>query len=310
MNSVQFFIAALLAIDVHFNYALHLSNLTVPRIIDASQRAKLFCSYEMGNCTLNSVKWYKDGQEFFRYSPLTPPTTNWFPVKGVTIADGSSHCNQFLCNVELEKLNVHSSGSYRCEVSGDAPEFKLIDKTANITVGILPKFDPLISGVKHSYKYGDFLLANCSSEWSNPPATLTWYINNKTAPPNSLQPQINEITRNAEGFVLYTSNMQLRIHIDDPRFIGKSEALELKCVADILGIESLRKQTKAKVKILALKDAGHKQRFLDQGNINANSAGDSLSGIMGLVWILGVSNLLQVKLMWTGVRILFRLCCS
>ncbi|CAD6993131.1 unnamed protein product [Ceratitis capitata] len=70
-----------------------------------------------------------------KYSPLTPPTTNWFPVKGVTIADGSSHCNQFICNVELEKLNVHSSGSYRCEVSGDAPEFKLIDKTANMTVG-------------------------------------------------------------------------------------------------------------------------------------------------------------------------------
>lgn len=72
---------------------------------------------------------------FCRYSPLTPPTTNWFPVKGVTIADGSSHCNQFICNVELEKLNVHSSGQYRCEVSGDAPEFKLIDKSANMTVG-------------------------------------------------------------------------------------------------------------------------------------------------------------------------------
>lgn len=70
-----------------------------------------------------------------RYSPLTPPTTNWFPVRGVTIAEGSSHCNQFICNVELKNLNVHSSGSYRCEVSGDAPEFKLIDKTANMTVG-------------------------------------------------------------------------------------------------------------------------------------------------------------------------------
>lgn len=72
---------------------------------------------------------------FCRYSPLTPPTTNWFPVKGVTIADGSSHCNQFICNVELEKLNIHSSGQYRCEVSGDAPEFELIDKAANMTVG-------------------------------------------------------------------------------------------------------------------------------------------------------------------------------
>jgi len=45
---------------------LHLSNLSVPRIIDVAQKAKLFCSYAMGNRTLNSVKWYKDGLEFFR----------------------------------------------------------------------------------------------------------------------------------------------------------------------------------------------------------------------------------------------------
>lgn len=52
--------------DIHLNHALYLTNLSVPRIIDASQKAKLFCSYEMANQTLNSVKWYKDGQEFFR----------------------------------------------------------------------------------------------------------------------------------------------------------------------------------------------------------------------------------------------------
>ncbi|XP_067619313.1 uncharacterized protein beat-Vc [Eurosta solidaginis] len=279
MNSIQFFIAVLLAtVDIHMNQALYLSNLSVPRIIDAAQKAKLFCSYEMGNRTLNSVKWYKDGQEFFRYSPLTPPTTNCFPVKGVTIADGSSHCNQFICNVELEKLNVHSSGSYRCEVSGDAPEFKLIDKTANMTVGVLPKFDPFISGIVHPYRYGDFLAVNCSSEWSNPAATLTWYINNKTAPMNSLQPQINEITRNTDGFMLYASSLQLRIHIDDPRFISKSEILELKCVADIMSIPSVRRESKVRATILALRDAGHKQRLLGQGN-----DGDVTSGGRGCV---------------------------
>ncbi|XP_036213680.2 uncharacterized protein beat-Vc [Bactrocera oleae] len=267
MNSIQFFIVALLAtIDIHMNQALYLSNLSVPRIIDAAQKAKLFCSYEMGNRTLNSVKWYKDGLEFFRYSPLTPPTTNWFPVKGVTIADGSSHCNQFICNVELEKLNVHSSGSYRCEVSGDAPEFKLIDKTANMTVGVLPKFGPFINGIVHPYRYGDFLAVNCSSDWSNPATTLTWYINNKTAPFTSLQPQLNEITRNTDGFMLYASSLQLRIHIDDPRFISKSEILELKCVADIMGISSVRRESKVRATILALRDAGHKQRLLGQGN--------------------------------------------
>ncbi|CAD6993130.1 unnamed protein product [Ceratitis capitata] len=141
---------------------------------------------------------------------------------------------------------------------------------------VLPKFDPSISGIVHPYRYGDFLAVNCSSDWSNPAATLTWYINNKTAPLNSLQPQINEITRNIAGFMLYASSLQLRINIDDPRFITKSEILELKCVSDIMGITSVRREKKARVTILALRDAGHKQRLLGQGNNgDAANAGGS-----------------------------------
>ncbi|KAM7360717.1 beaten path Vc [Cochliomyia hominivorax] len=270
MHHILPLLIILLTIDIHLNHALYLTNLSVPRIIDASQKAKLFCSYEMANQTLNSVKWYKDGQEFFRYSPLTPPTTNWFPVRGVTIAEGSSHCNQFICNVELKNLNVHSSGSYRCEVSGDAPEFKLVDETANMTVGVLPKFDPYISGLQHTYRYGDSIILNCSSEWSNPPATLTWYINNKTASMTTLQPQINEISRSSDGFPLSASNLQLRIYVDDQRFIGKSEVLELKCVADIMGIASVRRETRVRATILSLADTSNKQRLLG-GSSNANS---------------------------------------
>ncbi|XP_017953515.1 uncharacterized protein LOC108649032 [Drosophila navojoa] len=267
--------------------ALHLSSLSVPPIIDVSQKAKLFCSYEMGNRTLNSVKWYKDGHEFFRYSPLTPPTTNWFPVKGVTIADGSSHCNQFICNVELEKLNIHSSGQYRCEVSGDAPEFELIDKAANMTVGVLPKFDPLISGIRRTYKYRDTLVANCSSEWSSPAARLTWYINNKTAPQMQLQPQINEVIHNTEGFPLYASKLQLRLHIDDQRFIGKSEMLELRCVADILGVASLRRESWLRTTIMALRDSGVNQRRAENG------ACASARAATFAAWLLCLTSLLR-----------------
>ena len=70
-----------------------------------------------------------------RYSPKTPPTYNTFPVKGITISTGSYFCNQFMCNAEIDGLSQHSSGSYKCEVSEDAPEFKLIDQIANMTVG-------------------------------------------------------------------------------------------------------------------------------------------------------------------------------
>ncbi|KAH8264065.1 hypothetical protein KR038_002102 [Drosophila bunnanda] len=265
---------------------LHLSNLSVPRIIDVAQKAKLFCSYAMGNRTLNSVKWYKDGLEFFRYSPLTPPTTNWFPVKGVTIADGSPHCNQFICNVELEKLNAHSSGQYRCEVSGDAPEFKLIDQTANMTVGVLPKYDPFISGVKLAYKYHDYLVANCSSEWSSPAAKLMWYINNKTAPGHSLLPQVNEVTRHADGFHLFSSHLQLRLHLDDQRFISKSEVLQLSCSADIMGIASVRRESRVETTILALKDAGTNQRLTENGSCITGQPASLAAWLLSLVHFL------------------------
>ncbi|KAH8382622.1 hypothetical protein KR009_004413 [Drosophila setifemur] len=271
---------------------LHLSNLSVPRIIDAAQKAKLFCSYAMGNRTLNSVKWYKDGLEFFRYSPLTPPTTNWFSVEGVTIADGSPHCNQFICNVELEKLNAHSSGQYKCEVSGDAPEFKLIDQTANMTVGVLPKSDPSIWGMRRSYKYHDTLLVNCSSDWSNPVAKLMWYINNETAPGHSLQPQINEVSRNGDSLHLFASHLQLRLKLDDPRYISKSEMLELRCTADIMGLANVRRESIARTTILALKDAGFNQRLTENGScLNGQPA--SLAA-----WLLSLVHLLR----WHGTQ--------
>uniref|UniRef100_A0A1A9UTG5 Ig-like domain-containing protein n=1 Tax=Glossina austeni TaxID=7395 RepID=A0A1A9UTG5_GLOAU len=146
--------------------------------------------------------------------------------------------------------------------------------SSSFSFTVLPKFDPFISGLQHTYRYGDLIMLNCSSEWSNPPATLTWYINNKTAPLTTIQPQINEITRSTDGFLLYASNLQLRIHIDDPRFIAKSEVFELKCVADIMAIASVRRESKITATILALQDTtSHKQRLMGQ---SSTSGGDSL----------------------------------
>jgi hypothetical protein len=45
---------------------LHLVHVEIPDYVDVKDVVKLSCSYNMGNNTLNSVKWYKDNQEFFR----------------------------------------------------------------------------------------------------------------------------------------------------------------------------------------------------------------------------------------------------
>lgn len=43
----------------------------------------------------------------------------------------------------------------------------------------MPKHDPLITGLKHFYEFGELVSANCTSDMSSPPASLTWYLNDE-----------------------------------------------------------------------------------------------------------------------------------
>lgn len=43
----------------------------------------------------------------------------------------------------------------------------------------MPKHDPVITGLKHFYEFGELVTANCTSDMSSPPASLTWYLNDE-----------------------------------------------------------------------------------------------------------------------------------
>lgn len=45
---------------------IHLTDISVPEVADIEEKVNLTCTYHMGGHKLNSVKWYKDGMEFFR----------------------------------------------------------------------------------------------------------------------------------------------------------------------------------------------------------------------------------------------------
>lgn len=62
------------------------------------------------------------------------PSIMKFGVDGVSLAEQTFNCNKVTCSVNLERLGPRTSGAYRCEISGDAPEFKLVSKTANMTI--------------------------------------------------------------------------------------------------------------------------------------------------------------------------------
>ncbi|EAT32238.1 AAEL015649-PA [Aedes aegypti] len=125
-----------LSADFRIIRTLQLTEIVVPDVVDVRDTPTLSCSYDMGTHTLNSVKWYKDESEFFRYSPMLEPNVRTFPVDGVSVVrDSPEHyCNRFMCSIQLQRLNIKSSGTYRCEVSGDAPEFKLAHGVYNMMV--------------------------------------------------------------------------------------------------------------------------------------------------------------------------------
>lgn len=43
------------------------------------------CHYDLDGEALYSVKWYKDGNEFYRYVPRDMPPAQVFPLQGVLV---------------------------------------------------------------------------------------------------------------------------------------------------------------------------------------------------------------------------------
>lgn len=63
------------------------------------------------------------------------PDTISFPVPGVHLVQKSINCSQDHCSLRLRGLTRdHSGGAYRCEISSEAPTFRLVSKTRNVTI--------------------------------------------------------------------------------------------------------------------------------------------------------------------------------
>ena len=62
-----------------------MKGLSVPKQLILGQSASLVCNYDLEMSKLYSVKWYKDGQEFFRFMPSMDNKVEVFTVRGVNV---------------------------------------------------------------------------------------------------------------------------------------------------------------------------------------------------------------------------------
>lgn len=66
-------------------YSLRLIEVRIPKHIVKGSTATLECYYNLDGEALYSVKWYKDGNEFYRYVPRDMPPAQIFLLPGVSV---------------------------------------------------------------------------------------------------------------------------------------------------------------------------------------------------------------------------------
>ncbi|XP_022242752.1 cell adhesion molecule 2-like [Limulus polyphemus] len=157
---------------------LRLLDLDVPSVVEDGDPVWLNCSFDLENDDLYSVKWYKNSVEFYRYLPKEEPKAHKYELPGVYVdleRSGESH-------VSLFRTDLDSEGTYRCEVSAEAPSFQTERAERELRIYELPKEDPVMKGIRDSYSPGDVVDVTCVAAPSKPAAILKWYINGKETP--------------------------------------------------------------------------------------------------------------------------------
>jgi len=204
--------------------AIELTEKLIPSHAIKGEDVVLECLYDMQGDSLYSVKWYRNGQEFYRHIPTDRPQTVVFKQPGLIVDEYKSTESHLV----LRNVDLTTSGKFRCEVSGEAPLFQTATFTNVLIVVDLPDDGPVISGTQPMYNKGDILTANCTSFNSFPAATLNWYINGQVAPHRLLTKYQVDTSRRD----LTTSTLGLRLKVENSLF-SKSGDIKIKCTATI-----------------------------------------------------------------------------
>ncbi|CAN7937720.1 unnamed protein product, partial [Ixodes hexagonus] len=194
----------------------------------------LQCRFDLGNDQLYSVKWYKGGIEFYRYVPREQPPKHVFTLLGVTVNETESS----VTSVRLEQLELSSGGTYRCEVSTEAPSFKVVAGEAILNITALPKEGPKIIGAKTHYDIGELVDIHCYSAESKPVVNFSWFLNGHPAEPGNFE--ISNLATPHDDW-LESSVSRIRFTISEGQFLN--ETASIKCVATIPEVYTMADET-------------------------------------------------------------------
>ncbi|RZF33069.1 hypothetical protein LSTR_LSTR017500 [Laodelphax striatellus] len=231
----------------HGAMCLKLTNFDVPNHVDMGSSATLVCEFDVDSAALNSVKWYKDEHEFFRYVPNSPTAnTQSFPLTGISLDNIKSDKNRVILN----RLTYNSSGIYRCEVSTDLPDFKIAYESKNLTVVSFPRWGPEIANIQEHYTVGQVISGNCSVAPCHPKPKITWLINNHMVDRRSV---FVNFENHDDGRWLTSAWSTLHYELRAEDFQNENQAVQIVCRVSLGGIQGTELENKFTSKLLSKK---------------------------------------------------------
>ncbi|XP_047509400.1 uncharacterized protein LOC125052537 [Pieris napi] len=201
------------------------AHMVIPDAVERGKPAVIKCIFELENEDLYQVKWYRNEEEFCRYSPRDVPPLKVFSVRGIEVDHEESDAKKLTI-----KATEEARGLYTCEVSADAPSFFTLQVHGSLNIVDLPKSDPELKGLKRYYRPGMKLKAECISHDSMPAANLSFFINNEQA----LSQHVWHRVGGGENGSLWTAYSTMQYVVQKHHFVrGK---IKIRCSAAIYSI--------------------------------------------------------------------------
>lgn len=110
--------------------SIRLVSIQVPERVSAGDRVRLSCIYDLEGDKLYSIKWYREGVEFFRFVPNQKESKLYFSMQGIEVDKEKSGNG----TVYIQDVVTNISGNYRCEISADAPLFQTLEAEGSMKV--------------------------------------------------------------------------------------------------------------------------------------------------------------------------------
>lgn len=207
------------------NKTIVISKIKIPPYVIVGQTVHLYCLFELRNGTdLYTLKWFKDGAEFYRSVPRASIRKNRrlvFPMPGVRVDfENSKIISPGVHQIALQEVELTTSGHFVCQITMDSPPFEFVEAGGQLTVISLPERFPVISGNKghHHYALGDRVSLNCTCYDTFPAANIRWFINGKEVEDSYLVRYVP--SPSGQGLVSATLGLDFRI--DESHFAPRT----------------------------------------------------------------------------------------